>query len=97
MIKKIITKLKYYWKKLKDFFRPKPEPTKKEIFLALYEHIKQNHPQYLVTTCHCGNFLGYKNIDIQFSKEFVWIIFECKKCNMDIQRRYDYTWNLLKD
>ena len=83
--------------KLKDFFRPEPEPTKKEIFLALYEHIKNNHPMELAQICHCGNFLNHKNIEIQFNNNFVWVIFSCGKCNQNLERRYDYTWNRLKD
>ena len=90
-------KLKNIWKKIKDIFLPKPEPTKKDIFMGLYAHIKQNHPKYLAQTCHCGNFLNHKNIDIQFNNEFVWVIFECPKCNQNLERRYDYSWNLLRD
>ncbi len=97
MIKKFITKIKDIWKKLKEYFTPIPEPTKKEIFLALYEHIKINHSNQLNMQCLCGNFLFSKDIEMQFCKDFVWIIHDCPKCNMRNQRRYDYTWNRLKD
>ena len=96
MIKKIISKIKNIWMKLKEKIFGKPV-SKKEIFMALYEHIKKNHPQNLVQTCHCGNFLNHKNIDIQFNNNFVWVIFQCEKCNQNLERRYDYTWNRLKD
>ena len=97
MIKKIITKLKYYWKKIKDIFKPIPVMTKKDIFMGLYEHIKVNHSNELNMQCLCGCFLNHENIEMQFCKDFIWIIHDCPKCRMRNQRRYDYTWNRLKD
>ena len=98
MIKKIIEKIKSIWKKFKDIWRElRRIPTREEIFLGLYDYIKINHPLDLAQTCHCGNFLNHKNIDIQFNNSFVWVIFQCEKCNQNLERRYDYEWNLLKD
>lgn len=96
MIKKILEKIIYYWKKLKELLIGK-QYTREEIFLGLYDYIKINHPLDLAQTCHCGNFLNHKNIDIQFNNSFVWVIFQCEKCNQNLERRYDYEWNLLKD
>ena len=96
MIKRIIEKIKEYWKRFKEYLIGK-QYTRKEIFLGLYDYIKINHPLDLAQTCHCGNFLNHKNIDIQFNNSFVWVIFQCEKCNQNLERRYDYEWNLLKD
>ncbi len=83
----MIKKLKVYWIKFlkiftKEFWIGK-QPTRTEIFLALYEHIKKNHPQNLVQICHCGNFLNHKNIDIQFNNNFVWVIFQCEMISVN--------------
>ena len=96
MIKRLIKKIKSIWEKFIVYLFGK-QPTREEIFLALYEYIKKNYPLELAQTCHCGNFLNHKNIDIQFNNSFVWVIFQCEKCNQNLERRYDYEWNLLKD
>jgi hypothetical protein len=96
MIKRIITKLKNLWIKFKEKIFGK-KYTKQEIFLGLYEYIKVNHSDELNMQCLCGCFLNYQNIEMQFCKDFVWIIHDCPKCRMRNQRRYDYEFTRLKD
>lgn len=95
-MKKLWKRIKELWNKFKIYLIGK-QYTREEIFLGLYEYIKVNHPLDLAQTCHCGNFMNHKNIDIQFNNKFVWVIFQCEKCNQNLERRYDYEWNLLKD
>ncbi len=90
MIKKIIMKIKEYWKKFKDFFKP-IKYTNEELFEHLFNHICLNRPRYFTMPCHCGSMLTAQDIhEKQYAKDFVWLFWDCKRCNMRIEKRYNF-------
>ena len=86
-------RIKEYWIKfLKIIFKrwiPEKQ-SKKEVFIGLFNWICKNRPTYFNEHCLCGCFMNHKNIDIQFNKDFVWLIYQCPKCFLHSETRYSY-------
>jgi hypothetical protein len=94
-MKQLITKIKNLWKIfLKIIFKRwiPEQQSAKEVSIGLFNWICRNRPTYFDFHCHiCGNILTYKNIDEKhFTKDYVALIYNCKKCQFNIQKRYDY-------
>ncbi len=95
-MKRIISKLKYYWKKLKEKIFGKPA-TREEIFDSIFEHVKNNKPHIMSEHCICGNVLTIYDVEKHYAKNYVHVLYYCKKCNCTTERRYSYLMELLKD
>lgn len=96
MIKKIISKIKEYWKKFLKFIFKKwipEEQSSEQVWEGLYKWIVINRPEHLNYRCPvCGSKLTIKNIEEKhFMKNHIIIIYRCeKKCNLNIQRRFTH-------
>ena len=89
-MKRIISKIKYYWKKLKDFFRP-IKYTNEQVFEHLFNHICLTQPRFYTSQCLCGCILTSQNItEKQYDDKHVWILWDCPKCFIRSEKRYTY-------
>lgn len=96
MIKKIITRIKTLWQKIKEKIFGKPL-TREEIFEGLFQHVLKTDPMYLTITCICGNKLTFRDLETKFAKDYVHFLYYCKRDNITTEKRYNYLLEEIKD
>ncbi len=91
-MKRLWNRIINYFKNLKNKWKElRRVPTKKEIFEHLFEWICLNRPRYFTMPCHCGSMLTAQDIhEKQYAKDFVWLFWDCSRCNMRIEKRYNF-------
>ena len=96
MIKKIITKIKTIWVKIKEFWIGK-QYTREEGFEKIFAWVLNNKPRVMTVHCICNNVLTIYDIEKHFARDYVHILYHCKKCNCTTEFRYSYLMEKLKD
>ena len=98
-MKRLWNRIKTYFVNLKNKWNElRRVPTKKEIFEHLFEWICVNRPRYFAMSCHCGSMLTAQDIhEKQYSKDFVWLFWDCSRCNMRIEKRYKFDGTEIKE
>ena len=96
MIKQIWKKIKTFFKKFKIYLIGE-QPTKEEIFNAIFDYVLKNEPHVMSEHCLCGSVLSIHDVEKHYARDYVHILYYCKKCNCTTEFRYSYNMELLKD
>jgi len=96
MIKKIKDKIKHYLNRFIEKIFGK-QYTDKEGYEKIFNWVLNNKPHIMSETCLCGNVLTIYDVEKHFARDYVHILYYCKKCNCTTERRYSYLLELLKD